>query len=105
MVWNPKLATLTAYTFWSSLQEESQESCYQSWQHMIPDRGYNLAKELLQEHFGNEYKIAAAYIEKALVWPAVKSEDLKALQAYSLFLCGCCNVMEELQYMQELDMN
>lgn len=37
-----------------------------SCQHMVPDRGYQLAKELLYEHFGNEYRIAAAYIEKAL---------------------------------------
>ena len=71
---------------------------------MIPDRGYALAKELLQEHFGNDYKIATTYVEKALAWPPVKSEDVKALQSYSLFLRGCCNAMEELQYIQELDM-
>lgn len=74
-----------------------------SCQHMIPERGYNLAKELLREHFGNEYKIAASYIERALAWPNVRSEDVKSLQAFSLFLRSCCNVMEELQHMQELD--
>lgn len=71
---------------------------------MTPDRGYQLVKELLHEHFGNEYRIAAAYIEKALARPTVKSEDVKSRQAFSLFLRGCCNVMEELHYMQELDM-
>lgn len=75
-----------------------------SCQHMAPERGYTVAKNLLQEHFGNEYKIATAYIEKALAWKPVKSEDVKSLQAYALFLRGCCNVMEELQYMQEMDM-
>lgn len=75
-----------------------------SCQHMAPDRGYTVAKNLLQEHFGNEYKIATAYIEKALAWKPVKSEDVKSLQAYALFLRGCCNAMEELQYMQEMDM-
>ncbi len=74
-----------------------------SCQHMVPERGYALAKELLHEHFGNEFKIAAAYTEKALAWPPVKSEDVKALQAYSLFLQGCCNMMKELEYMTELD--
>ena len=64
-----------------------------------------VAKGLLQEHFGNEFKIAAAYIGKALAWPTItKAEDIKALQAYALFLRGCANVMEELQYMQELDL-
>lgn len=43
-------------------------------------------------------------MEKALAWPTIKAKDVKALQAYAIFLCGCCNVMEELQYKQELDM-
>ena len=30
--------------------------------------------------------------------------DVKSLHAFSLILRGCCNVMEELHYMQELDM-
>ena len=41
-------------------------------------------------------------IRKALDWPAVKSEDVKGMQIYSLFLCGCFNVMVELEYMQEV---
>lgn len=75
-----------------------------SCQHMVPDRGYTMAKHLLEEHFGNEHKITAAYMEKALSWPAVKPEDVKSLQAYALFLRECCNAMEEMQYMRELDM-
>ncbi len=76
---------------------------------MAPERGYEVAKELTQKHFGNQYKIASAYMEKALAWQTIKSEDVKALQAYSLFLRGCCsstcrNWEEELQCMQELDM-
>ena len=76
----------------------------QSCQHMDPERGFIVAKALLQEHFGNDYKIANAYIEKALAWPAIKSEDVKSLQAYALFLRGCLNVMEECPHMQEMDM-
>lgn len=72
--------------------------------HMNPDPGYAKAKQLLQKHFGSKYKIAVAYIEKAMSWPQIKNEDVNSLQAYSLFLQGCCNVMEDLQYMQELDM-
>lgn len=75
-----------------------------SCQHMAPERGYVVAKGLLQEHFGNKYRIATAYIEKALAWPTIRSDDVKALQPYALFLRGCCNVMQELHHMQELDM-
>ncbi len=80
--------------------QELVRSC----QHMDPESGYEVAKGLLQEHFGNQYKIATAYMEKALAWQSIKAKEVKALQAYSLFLRGCCNAMEELQYLQELDM-
>lgn len=55
--------------------------------------GYAVAKHLIQKHFGNPYKIATACMEKALAWQTIKSEDVKALQAYSLFLRGCCNII------------
>lgn len=43
-------------------------------------------------------------MKKALAWSSIKPEDVNALHAYSLLLCACCNVMEKLQHMQELDM-
>lgn len=72
--------------------------------HMTPELGYEKAKRRLQQHFGCEYKVAVVNIEKALSWSPVKNEAVKALQLFSLFLRGCCNVMEEFLYMQELDM-
>ena len=59
---------------------------------------------LLQEQFGNEQKVAHAYMERALSWSLIKSEDVTGLQDYSLFLRGCSIVMEEEQYLHELDM-
>lgn len=75
-----------------------------SCQHMAPERGYAVAKDLLQEHFGNEHRITAAYREKVLSWPMVKPEDVKSLQTYALLLRECGNAMEDIQYMTELDM-
>lgn len=75
-----------------------------SCQHMEPERGYNKAKALLKEQFGKEYRIATAYMERALSRSSIKNEDAKALQDYSLFLRGCCNVVEEFQYLHELSM-
>lgn len=72
--------------------------------HMDPARGYIRAKALLKKHFGNEFKISNAYIDKALSWPAVKAEDPKALQSFGLYLRGCSNVMEEIAFMEELDL-
>ncbi|CAL9682044.1 unnamed protein product [Knipowitschia caucasica] len=66
-----------------------------SCQHLPPAHGYMKAKALLQEHFGDPFKVASAYMDKVLSWPSVKGEDLKALQAYSLLLRECCNSMGE----------
>lgn len=74
-----------------------------SCQHMEGDQGYLRAKHLLHEHFGNEYKISTAYIERVLNWPNIKPEDPKALNEFALYLNGCCNVMTKLNYMNELN--
>lgn len=75
-----------------------------SCQHMMPDRGYAVAKDLLQEHFGHELKVTAAYMDKLIAWTAITAEDVKGLQAYSLFLRECYNAMEDLRYLNELNM-
>ena len=75
-----------------------------SCQHINSERGYVKAKALLKEQFGNEQKVASAYMDKALSWPSIRAEDVKALQDYSLFLRGCCNSMEDVQYLSDMDM-
>ncbi len=74
-----------------------------SCQHMTLERGYKEAKRLLYQHFGNEYTIATAYIEKALDWPALKPEDNKALTNFALFLTGCRNTVDSVEYIEEMD--
>lgn len=37
-------------------------------------------------------------------WASIKTDDTKALKAYTIFLRGCCNAMEDLNSMQALDM-
>ena len=74
-----------------------------SCEYMSPDRGYQKAKQLLKDNFGNKYKISCAYLEKVLSWTQMKSDDSKMLQDYAMFLRSCCNAMEEMEYMQELD--
>lgn len=63
---------------------------------MDGEQGYLRAKHLLHEHYGNEYKLSTAYIEKALHWPGIKPEDPKALNEHVLFLKGCCNAMTKI---------
>ncbi|KAJ8397142.1 hypothetical protein AAFF_G00009960 [Aldrovandia affinis] len=65
--------------------------------------GYKEAKRLLHKHYGDELRIASAYIDKALQWPQIKSEDGKALNAYAMFLVGCRNTMEDIESLEEMD--
>lgn len=66
---------------------------------MDPARGYAQAKMLLLEHFGNEQRVAAAYIDKTLAWIPNKSEDVKAFQDYkmnSLFQHQCTDFTNDM---------
>lgn len=48
-------------------------------------------------------KISCSNLEKALSWPQIKSGDSIVLQDYAMFLRSCCNAMEDLEYMEELN--
>ncbi len=62
------------------------------------------AKRLLEHHFGDEFKITNAYMEKALNWNNIPIDNGEALHSYALFLRGCCNVMRTLRNMDELNL-
>lgn len=94
-----RLYFLDQYT--SGLPRDLVRSCL----HMSPDTGYEKAKVLLQEHYGDEFKICSAYLKKALEWPVIKTEDSKALQVFVLFLRSCCNAMQEMRYSQEINLS
>ncbi len=70
---------------------------------MASRQGYERAKNLLKEHFVNEIKIAPAYMEKAMMWPMMRVDDINSLQSFSIFLRDSCNVMEDLQHMEEMN--
>lgn len=71
---------------------------------MTRDFGYAKAKHQLQKHFENKYKFATAYLEGALSWPSINGGGCQCFAVLCSFLRGCCNVTEEVQYLQELDM-
>ncbi len=92
-----KLYYLLQYT--AGEPQELVRSC----EHMPRRKAYREAKGLLERHFGDELIIASAYMEKALQWPSIRAEDGKAMSAYALFLTGCKNTMEDVEYLEEMD--
>lgn len=74
-----------------------------SCQHMSAQQGYKEARRLLTYYYGNEQRIAAAYIDKVVKWPQIKAEDSKSLHSFSIFLTGCNNVINNLEYLEEMN--
>lgn len=72
--------------------------------HMEPTKGYVKAKEMLKRFFGDDFKIAEAYMSAALEWQTIKPEDGAALQSFALFLISCSNTMTDISSMDELDL-
>ena len=70
--------------------------------YLPPERGYKEARRLMKKKFGDDYRIAAAYENKALNWPEVKNEDGVALNRFSIFLMRCKNAMEGSKYLSKL---
>lgn len=92
-----RLQFLLQYT--SDQPHELVKSCI----HMDPTAGYNKAKTLLKEFFGDDFKIADAYMKEIMDWPTIKPEDGTALHSFALFLTGCSNAMSDISYLEDLD--
>lgn len=62
--------------------------------HYNPRLGYEKARRLLEEEYGNEFKIANAYIAKLEQWPNIRSNDAKGMSDLSFFLMDCQHYLE-----------
>lgn len=74
-----------------------------SCEHMRPHKVYREARKLLNRHYGDELRIANAYIKKAMDWPQIKPDDRKGLKTFALFLIGCSNTVSDVDYMEEMN--
>ena len=85
--------------FTTGQARELVKSCH----HMTAERSYQEARALLKRNYGNEYRIAAAYMEKVLKWPDIKPEDNQNLHRFSILLVCCKNVMDGNEFMTKFD--
>lgn len=93
-----RLYFLEQYT--TGQPRELVRSCF----HMNATTGYAEAKRLLKDHFDDDFKITTAYIEKALNWHSIQTDDGQALHSYALYLRSCSNAVQGLPYITELDL-
>ena len=67
------------------------------------NHGYTEARHLLHMEYGDPFKVATAYIEKANNWPNLKADDGQGLRTLSHFLTKCTNAMQNISHMNVLN--
>ena len=70
---------------------------------MDPLLGYKTAKALLEDRFGNPFKVAMAYLNEVTNGPQVRRHDSKALLAFADKLRDCTNGLESIGYLEEIN--
>ena len=70
---------------------------------MREDEGYQEARRLLKERYGQSYKIAATHVKWLVDGPAIRADDASALQEFSIQLTSCVNTLKEIGYKSKLD--
>ena len=70
---------------------------------MSSEQGYEEAKKLLKEKYGQNYRIAAAQICHLTDGPRIKSGDGNALLQYSIQLTSCAKTVEQIGSLNKLD--
>ena len=94
---NTRLYYLVQYT--SGGLQELMRSCLS----MNPEEEYNTARKLLKQHYGQNYRIATAYLDRIAKVPQIKPEDGEALQRFSVLLTSCKNTLKEIGYLSKLE--
>ena len=79
--------------------QELMKSCLS----MREDDGYQEARRLLKERYGQSYKIAAAHVKRLVDGPAIRADDGSSLQQFSIQLTSCVNTLREIGYISKLD--
>ena len=83
----------------SGTAQELMKSCLS----MHEDEGYREARKLLKERFGQNYRVAAAHVQRVIEGPPIKHEDGSALQEFSIQLTSCTNTLERIGYLDKLN--
>ena len=65
--------------------------------------GYSEARRLLKQKYGQDYKIATAYMDRITNGPPIKSEEGDTLQKFSILLTSCKNTLKDIGYLSKIE--
>ena len=75
----------------------------QGCQYMPEESGYDKAREILPQTFGQKFQIAKASIDSIISGPVLHLNDKLALIRFSAELTACLNTLKGLNYLHKLD--
>ena len=73
-----------------------------SWLSMPENEGYQEARKLLKERYGQNYRIAAAHVQRLIDGPPIKNEDATALQQFSVQLASGTITLDKIGYLEKI---
>ena len=65
--------------------------------------GYREARRLLKERYGQDYKIASAYVDRATTGPPIRAERVDNLRKFSILITSCKNALKDIEYLRQLN--
>ena len=68
-----------------------------------PERGYCEARKQLKTQYGQEYRIATAYVDRITKGPPIKAEDRSSLSKLSILLTSCNNTLTSVGYQSKIE--
>ena len=71
--------------------------------YLEPELGYVEARKLLENEYGDTFKISTAYVNKVLSWPVIKYDYELGLKHFALFLKKVKNAMDAIAEMTVLN--
>ena len=92
-----RLYYLVQYT--SGDVQEFMRSCLS----MQPEEVYQAARRLFKARYGQNYKIATAYVSRVTNGPPIRHEDGQALQKFSVLLASCKNTLKEIGCLNKVE--
>ena len=92
-----RLYYLVQYT--SGPVQELMKSCLS----MNSSEGYNQARRLLKERYGQNYQIASAHVNRLINGPVIRPDDSVELQRFSTNLTSCANTLKVIGCIGKID--
>ena len=70
---------------------------------MNAEDGYREARRLLKERYGQDYKIASAYIDRVTTGPPIRAERVDDLRKFSILITSCKNALKDIGYLRRIN--